>query len=453
MSSLRLASFGMRGHVGTSLTPRVVIDFTNAFASYLGGGRVLLGRDTRYSSSMIHDAALASLLSSGCEVIDLGICPTPVIQFCVNSNKADGAISISGGHNSQGWNTLTLIDSQGALMEPMGGENVLELFHAGDFKRCDWKSMGHVVEAQDFFTPYLDALEQQINGEAIRSAGFTVLIDPVGGAGCAYLEPFAKKFNLKLLPINAEPSGYLAREAEPRPRSALQMAGIIGHVKGDVGFLHSSDMGRMSLVSENGEPVSEEYTSAVIANHVLSKKTGPLITNCCSTLTLDKVAERWKAPVIKTRVGQPYVVSALADEQGVMGGEGTGSVVLPSFSRAYDGFLMMALVLEAMAERGEPLSALLNDLQRFHVVKKDIHCGLHDAFYALEGLRKVLSDEDHGKIDLTDGIRVDWEDSWMHARPSRTHQTIRIISESADKELARKHAQRVARIIEEGIWK
>ena len=451
MKTLRVTSFGIRGFVGESLTPRVLIDFASAFATFVEGGRVLIGRDTRYSSQMIHSAVVSGLLSAGCEVVDFGICPTPIVQFSVVPMKAAGALSISGGHNPMGWNALMLIGADGSFLSPLGGETVLDVFHAGDFRKADWQHMGSVQNANDFSTPYFDALEKHINVPAIRKAGLTALIDPVGGAGCSFLESFAARFGFSLVPVNAQPSGYLAREAEPRPRSALQMASIIKRLGGHVGFVLSSDMGRLSLVTEDGEPASEEYTFAVIADHILGKRTGTIVTNCCTTRTIDDIARSRNATVVKTPVGQAFVVSALMDEQGILGGEGSGSVALPAFSRAFDGFLMMALVLEAMAEKGKPLSELIKGLPRYHIVKKRVLCDSRKGYHALEILRDRLVDQAGGRVDHTDGMRVDWDDGWVHARASQTEQMIRVISEAKNRAVAEQRAEDISRIIEQEV--
>jgi phosphomannomutase len=451
MKTLRVTSFGIRGFVGESLTPKVLIDFASAFATFVEGGRVLIGRDTRYSSPMIHSAVVSGLLSAGCEVVDFGICPTPIVQFSVVPMKAAGALSISGGHNPMGWNALTLIGSDGSFLSPLGGETVLDVFHAGDFRKEDWQHMGSIRNADDFATPYFEALEKHVNVPAIRKAGLTVLIDPVGGAGCSFLESFAARFGFSLVPINAQPSGYLAREAEPRPRSALQMASIIKRLGGHVGFVLSSDMGRLSLVTEDGEPASEEYTFAVIADHVLGKRTGTIVTNCCTTRTIDDIARNRRATVVKSPVGQAFVVSSLMDEQGILGGEGSGSVALPEFSRAFDGFLMMALVLEAMAEKGHRLSELIKGLPRYHIVKKRVVCDSRKGYHALEILRDRLENQAGGRVDHTDGMRVDWDDGWVHARASQTEQMIRVISEAKNRAVAEQRAEDISRIIEQEV--
>jgi len=448
MRTLRLASFGIRGYVGESLSPNAVIDFVSAFATFLDGGRLLLGRDTRYSSPMFHAAATSALLSAGCEVLDFGICPTAMLQFSVPRYSAQGAVSISGGHNAMGWNAVSLIGADGAYLEPVGGETVLDIFHAGDFEKKDWRHMGAVRAVTDFAALYFEALAQQVNLDAIRRARFTVLVDPVGGAGCAFLQPFAELLGLNLVPFNAEPSGYLAREAEPRPRSAMQMASTIRYLHGHVGFVLDSDAARMSLVSEDGEPASEEYTFAVIADHVLGKRKGTVVTNCCTSRTIDDIARRHEVHLVRTRVGQAYVMSALADEQGILAGEGSGSVSLPAFSRGFDGFLMMALVLESMAESGRKLSEILKALPRYQIVKKSIPLDSRNAYRALVDLEAAWRTEHAGQVDHTDGLRVDWDDGWIHARASRTEPLLRIISESTTRQTAEARAEQAVRLVE-----
>jgi len=228
----------------------------------------------------------------------------------------------------------------------------------------------------------------------------------------------------------------------------LQMASFIQHVKGQVGFVLSSDMSRMSMVSESGEPTSEEYTFAVIADHILGRKPGIVVTNCCTTRTIDDIAARHHSRVVKTPVGQAYIVSAVEDEMAVLGGEGSGSAMLPSFSRGFDGFLMMALVLEAMAVRQLPLSELLKNLPRYHIIKRSVACGSRKGYSALENIKeRVYEFGDVDSFDMTDGMRMNWKDGWLHARASHTEEIVRVISESTNRELAEKRGDMMLRLI------
>lgn len=449
MKTLRLSSFALRGFVGTTLTPRAAIDYASAFATHIKGGTVVVGRDTRYSSPMIHSAATSGLLNAGCNIIDLGICPTPIVQFAVRHYGAAGGLSITGGHAEAGWNSLNIINSEGSLFDALSGQTVLDIFHSKEYIKKDWQGMGKVTHLNDFLTPYLDALDDCVNTEAIRAAKFTVLMDPLGGAGVPYMEAFSERLGLNLVPINGEANGYLAREAEPRPRSAKQMASILPYVKGDAGFVFSSDMVRMSLVSEAPEPKSEEYTFAIIANHVLSKQQGTVVTNCCTSRLIDDIASKHNCPLVKTKVGQPYILTSLADEQGVLGGEGNGSVALPQWGLCFDGFIMMALVLEAMAENKATLSELVDDLPSYHIVKKNLPCVSSKSYRSLEHVEKLWRQEDQAEINVLDGLRVDDKDGWKYVRASRTEQAIRIIAESTDPDKAEQEAENIIRTLEE----
>ncbi|MCK5851110.1 MAG: phosphoglucosamine mutase [Kiritimatiellae bacterium] len=451
MKTLRLANFGIRGSIGDSLTPEVIIDFASAFGTFIDGGRLLVARDTRASSPMIHSAVISGFLSAGCDVIDFGICPTPILQHAVEKHQAQGAVSISGGHNRMGMNALTLIGSKGAYIEPVGGETVLDIYHARNFLKKDWDQLGSVSECSDYTDTYFDALEKHVDAEAIRKAGFTVLIDPVNGAGCRFIKSFAKLFGLKMVPINDDEDGHPAHDPEPRPRNARQVASLIPHLNADIGFVTSSDMGRLSFVCEDGRTPSEEYTFAVIANHVLKRQSGVVVTNCCTTRMVDDIARAHNATIVKTPVGQAYIISSLADEDGVIAGEGNGSVALPDFSMGCDAFLMMALTLESMAQNGRKISELIGELPEYHIVKKTIYTAAQRGYRALEIVSKNTQWIDNGKIDITDGIRVDWDDGWLHMRASHTEPMIRIASESTSKRKAENRAVTIARLLEQSL--
>lgn len=451
MNRLRLASFGLRGFVGDSLPPASLIDFAAAFGTYANHGCVLVGRDTRDSSPMLHAAVLAGLLGTGCEALDLGVCPTCMLQYATSKFGAQGAISISGGHNGTGWNALTLVGADGSILEPASGETVLDCFHARAFSFSSSQPAAKRVPPSEFAPQYFASLSNHVNVDAIRSQNYRILVDPVGGAGCDYLEAFADTLGIEIVPINARPSGYLARDPEPRPRSALQMASIIPHTGGNAGFVLSSDLGRVSVVSETGEPASEEFTFSLIASHRLAKQAGPVVTNVCTTRMIDDLASQYDVPLVKTHVGQAYIVSAVNDIEAVLGGEGNGSVVLPEFSLAFDGFMMMALILEAMAEQDVSMSQLIGRLPRYKIVKRSVPCDSHDAYRAIEAIKEFRVFANHGQIDVKDGVRVDWPDSWIHVRNSRTQQLLRVIAEGSNAEEVHDRAEQAIRIIQQAL--
>lgn len=448
MKTLRLSGFGIRGFVGESLAPEDVIEFAAAFAAYLEGGRVLIGRDPRASSPMLHAAALSSLLAAGVETLDLGVCPTPAIQWAVPRLAAAGAIAISGGHHPAGWNALLLIGPDGGPLEPAAGEQVLDLYHAGVALRRGAKDIGAVRSVEGLADEYLSALERQVDADAIRAARGRIVADPVGGAGCEYLAAWARRFGVEVAAVNGEPSAYLARDPEPRPRTARPIGAILRALDGRAGFVFSSDMGRCALVTETGEPLSEEYTFALVADHVLRRSPGTVVTNGCTSRMVDDLAARYGAPLVKTAVGQAYVISAVRDEQAALGGEGSGSVALGRFALAFDGLLAMTLILESLALDGAPLSRRAEELPRYEIVKRSVACDPGKGYRALDRLRERLEREGGGALDETDGLRMDYEDGWVHARASRTEPRVRVISEARERAVAEARAEAAIRAME-----
>ncbi len=448
MKTLRLSNFGIRGFIGESLTPETVIEFASAFAAYLGGGRVAVGRDTRASSPMLHAAALSSLLAAGCETLDLGVCPTPLIQWAVPRLKAAGALAISGGHHPAGWNALLLLGPDGGPLEPAAGEQALDLYHAGVALRRGAAEIGAARTVEGLVEEYLEALERRVDGAAIRAGRFRVVADPVGGAGCAALPTWARRFGVDLVAVNGEPSTYLARDPEPRPRTARPISSILRALGAHAGFVFSSDMGRCSLVTEAGEPLSEEYTFALVADHVLRRSRGVVVTNVCTSRMIDDLAARRDAPLVKTAVGQAYVVSALRDERAILGGEGSGSAALGSFALAFDGFLAMTLILESLALDGAPLSRRVRELPRYEIVKRSVACNPGEGYRALDRLRERWERESAGAFDETDGLRMDYPDGWVHVRASRTEPRVRVISEARERAAAEARAEAAIRAME-----
>lgn len=441
MNTLRIASFGIRGRVGDSLTPIGAVRFGTAFGAFAGAGDVVLASDTRRSSPMLTAAVRSALMSTGCRVLDLGICPTPMLQYLVSKWGAAGGVSVSGGHNAMGWNSISLIDARGAFLDPVSGEAVLDAFHTGGPDGHVASDRAGTVEPQSGFSrEYFDGLRAAVDCDAIRQAGFKILMDPIAGAGCAFLNEFAETVGVTLFPVNGEPSDYLPREPEPRPRSAQQMASIIQAVGGDAGFVFSSDMGRLSLVTEDGEPISEEYSFALITDHVLQKTPDSVITNPCTSRMIDDLAQTHQVSLMKSRVGQAYLQSMAADERAVLAGEGSGSAAYLPFSPAFDGFLMTALILENMAMRSAPLSELKASLPQYHITKRSVPCPSSQVYRILDSVTQYFKRRLRGELSQLDGVRVDLDTGWIHARASRTQQLIRVISEDEQEETAEARA-------------
>ncbi len=439
MKLLKIGISGVRGIVGETITPDLVMNFACAFGTYLNSKRVLLARDTRISGPMLHSACLSALISTGCDVLDLGVCPTPILQHTVKKLRAKGAISISAGHNDIEWNALTFINQEGTYLNAFQGEEVLDIYHLGKFKKVSSEKLGRIKSVDNYLDVYFKSLKRFLDAQAIRKSGLKVVIDPCNGAGAKIIDQLSCFLNFELVPVNNEPNGYFPHDPEPRPRNAQQVASIIKVVKADVGFVLNSDVSRVSLVAEDGETLSEEYTFPLIASYYLKKKPGAVISNHSTSAMVDDVARENNCPLVKIRVGQSFSIQSLVNEAGVIAGEGSGGVAIAEFQPAFDGFLAMGMVLETMARTKKKISQIIAELPRYHRVKEKIYCPPPKVHSVVNEVQKLFPEQ---KIDSSDGIKIEFEEGWLHIRASATEPMIRVIAEDRSKDKAQERAEK-----------
>ncbi len=448
MKLLKVGLSGVRGIVGEALTPELVMDFAAAFGTRLGGGRVLVGRDTRPSGPMLHAAVLAALASTGCNVVDIGVCPSPILQFLVPRLRARGGVSITAGHNDAAWNALAFINREGASLNGFQGREVLDLYHLGRFRKARGARLGAVRPLGDYRGRYFDALAGYLDARAIAAAGLKVAIDPGNGAGAGFVDDFCRRLGVELVAVNDEPSGYFPHDPEPRPRNAGELASLVRVAGADAGFLLNSDVSRVSIVAEDGETLSEEYTLPIAAGRGLEREPGAVVTNLSTSRMIEDVAARAGRRVVKAPVGQSHIIQKLLVEEAGFAGEGSGSVAARSFHPAFDGFLAMGLVLEALAVGGRKISDIVAGLPRYHIVKEKIPCPPAKVHSVVAEARRLFGRDE---ITLVDGVRADWKDGWVHVRASATEPMIRVIAENVSREKAQADLDRVVRAVGEFI--
>ena len=444
MKLLKIGISGIRGIVGETVTPELVINFSCAFGTFLNGGKILLGRDSRTSGPMLHAAALSALLSTGCDVIDFGICPTPILQYMVKKLGARGAISVSAGHNDSLWNALTFINSEGTYLNEFQGEEVLDLYHLGKFSKASTNNLGKLKSSQKPFAVYFDDLQRFLDAALIKRTNFRVVIDACNGGGAGIIDLFCRHLGCEIIPLNNNPDGDFPHDPEPRPKNATEVASIVKILKADIGFLLNSDVSRISIVTDSGETLSEEYTLPLVAEYYLHKNPGTVITSQSTSKMIEDVADKFGSPVLRTQVGQSYTIQSLIYEEAVLAGEGSGSVAIREFHPAFDGFLSMGLILESLAASGQKISEKIRQLPKYHIVKQKLYCPPFKA-HSIVGRVKTLFGQT--RIDLTDGIRVETNDGWIHVRTSATEPMIRIISESLSKNKAEERMDKVLHYI------
>ena len=352
MRSFRLGGAGMHGETGNGLTPDLAIDFASALGSYLDGGKIVIASDTRFSSLMFRHAVVSALMSCGSTVYTAGISPAPMLHFLIPYLHADGGLLLGAGHHPAGWNAIVPLSSYGAYLNSVQLQELLDIYHAHNYRYCSWDNTGTLeVVPENAASAYLDMIASLVDAQLIASKNYKIIIDFCNGSGSTLSSGFASRLGLELIPINDELSGILPHDPEPRPRSSFQMKSMMKALSADAGFVFNSDVSRAAVVTNSLETLSEEYTLPLVADHILGRTSRPssVVTNCCSTRTLDEIVLRHNGRLMKTKVGQASVIDKMIESGAVLAGDGSGSVACAGGVKGFDGFMTVAMILESMA--------------------------------------------------------------------------------------------------------
>jgi len=437
MKPLKIGITGVRGIVGETFTPELVIAFAQAVGTYLGGGRILVCRDTRPSGPMVRSAVMAGLLAAGCEAIDLGVCPTPTMQLAVTHLNAAGGVSITAGHNPSQWNALKFVRGDGLYLNTRQAEELLDIFHQGEFEKAKWNDIPTHIETQDAIERHIEVLKNAFDVEAIRARRLTVAVDCCNGA-CSVLSPrWLAELGCTVLAINDDIRAPFPHDPEPKRETMAQLRAIVKAGRADIGFAHDADGERLGIVTETGEPLSEEMTLALATDIKLSRTPGAVVTNISTTQTIEKIAARYNSSVIRVPVGAAYVSEAILEHNAVIGGEGNGAVAIPEIHAANDSAAATGLILEQMARTGKRVSELVANLPRYTMLKHYVQIEPNLLYSALQKARDEAERAGAAEIDFSDGIKLTWPDGWVHIRASNTQPMIRVIAEAESETRAR----------------
>lgn len=440
---LMISVSGVRGVVGEGLDPITVARFGAAFGTFLGkGSKVVVGRDTRTSGEMVKSLAVGGLLSTGCKVIDVGICPTPTVQVAVMHHKAEGGVAITASHNPAEWNALKFMGPEGIFLDSAQGERLVSIFeNPQSYRYAKWDEIRPVEGDEGAVERHIEAVLSLVNVGAIRGRKFKVAVDCCNGAGALVIPELLSRLGCEVIPLHCQPNGLFPHNPEPVAENIGELCQLVRESGADVGFAFDADVDRLAIVSERGEPLGEEHTLALVVDYVLSRRPGVVVTNVSTSMAIDDVAERYGCKVVRTPVGEVNVCKAMREHGAVIGGEGNGGIIVPDLHYGRDALIGAALVLEYMAEAGEPISALAGRIPRYFMVKGKMP--LPQGVSREELLSKVRAALEGLKMDLTDGVKVICEDGWLHIRPSGTEPVVRIIAEAEGEERARE-------LVEEG---
>ncbi|MEM7231963.1 MAG: phosphoglucosamine mutase [Planctomycetota bacterium] len=431
--SLKIGLSGVRGIAGESLTPQLVTSFAAAFGTHCGRGPVVLGTDTRPSREMVTEAAVAGLLSVGCEPILLGVVPAPTLQHYVARAKALGGICVTASHNPMEWNALKFFGADGILLRPNQFTELLDLYHQGVYPRVPAAEIPDPTHESTASGAHHDRVLDCVDVDRIRERRFRVVVDGCNGASSEFTPDFLRRLNCEVIELHTQVDEPFPRDPEPTPENTTRLAELVRSEGADVGFALDADADRLGLVGDTGEHLGEDATIGIVVQHRLSTHPGPVVISMSTSRMVEDIADAFGVPVHRARVGEIHVVEAMAEFGSDLGGEGNGGVIIPSVNPCRDSFLAIAMILEGLATSGKRLSEMRAELPRYSLKKEKLPCRPRQIALAIRRLKRVYAE---GDIDTTDGLRVSWPDRWLHVRGSNTEPVLRVLAEGPDEATA-----------------
>jgi phosphomannomutase len=392
----------------------------------------------------VRDAALSALVASGAEVIDLDVVTTPGVAMMVKHLQADGAMIATASHNPIQWNGLKMLNHQAVALPPEEAERVKQLFNEN---QPGFVRVGQLIPPQrnsETHALHNKRVLDHVDVLGISTKRFKVVLDSVNGAGCVATATLLSKLGCQLVHLNGTPDGQFQHEPEPTEANLTGLADEVRRQKAAVGFAQDPDADRLAVVDENGTYIGEEYTLALCAKWILSKRPGVACANLSTSRMLDDIAAANGSKVVRTPVGEANVVQAMMKHNAVIGGEGNGGVIDTRIVPGRDSLVAIGYILNLMAATGKTISQLVTEIPRYQIIKTKFECRREDANRAVEAVKKEFASE---KIDTQDGIRIDWPTAWVHARPSNTEPIMRIIAEAPDRPTAERKIAAVQAVV------
>jgi phosphomannomutase len=447
LQGLMVSASGVRGIVGQTLTPEVVLRVAGAHASFLEPGPIVVGRDTRPSGAWVSRLTHAALLASGHDVIDVGVAPTPTILYAIRHHGAAGGIAITASHNPAPWNALKLFGPGGTFLAPAQSDEVARRARQG---RASWVANDQVGEFREdagAIQRHRDAILRLpgFDREGIRKRRFRVVIDAVNGAGSIATPQLLEALGCEVERLYCEPDGRFPRVAEPLPENLGALGERVRAFGAAIGFANDPDADRLAIVDERGEPIGEERTLQIAVDWALRNQVGPVAVNASTSIGVDRIAKRYGAPVHRTRIGEAHVAQKLIELHGVIGGEGNGGVIYPALHATRDGLLAAAIALDWLARDARPLSARVAELPPVAMVKRKLDLKLEDLDSLQDALSRAFPD---GERNVLDGVKYLWEDRWVQVRASGTEPIVRVLAEARTGAEAESLADRAVEAVE-----
>ncbi len=446
----------MGGKPGAGLTPVDVVRYAAAYGTWLLKRnkycKVVIGRDGRISGPMVSGLVIHTLTGLGIDVIDLGLSTTPTVELAVPLEKAAGGIILTASHNPREWNALKLLNEKGEFLSGADGAEVLDIAAAEDFYFAPVEKLGLIESNDSYLQKHIDAILQYplVNKEAIASKNFKIVVDAINSSGAVFVPALLKALGVSdVMVLNAEVTGKFAHNPEPLPEHLLELSNSVVKSKADLGIVVDPDVDRLAFVCEDGEMFGEEYTLVAVADYMLSHRKGNTVSNMSSTKALREFTEKHGGMYTPSAVGEVNVVAKMKEVNAVIGGEGNGGIIVPDFHYGRDALIGIALFLSHLAVSGKKVRALRKTYPEYFISKNKIE--LESGLNVNKIFNEIKKKYKSHPINTEDGLKIEFENDWVHLRTSNTEPIIRIYSESDSEIKANNIATKLIQDIREAI--
>lgn len=450
---------GFRGTIGgksgDTLNPLDIVKFVSSYATLrrqavkAGANKIVVGRDARISGPMVSKVVCGTLLGLGYDVVDIGLASTPTTELAVIMEKADGGIIITASHNPRQWNALKLLNEHGEFLDKDEAAEVVKVADIGDFSYADVDHLGKYKADSSYNQKHIDLVKslELVDVEAIRKANFRVALDTVNSVGGVILPELLKQLGVETVNgLYLEPTGDFKHNPEPLEKNLGDIMSLMSKGGYDVGFVVDPDVDRLALIDERGKMYGEEYTLVTVADYILQNTPGNTVSNLSSTRALRDVTEKYGCKYTPSAVGEVNVVTKMKEVGAVIGGEGNGGVIYPAAHYGRDALVGIALLLTYFAKLGKRISEIRNMYPHYEMAKNRID--LKEGSNPDAILAKMKEKYQGDNVTTIDGVKIDFEDKWVHLRKSNTEPIIRVYSEAHTAKEAQDLGERFVKEIE-----
>ncbi|MEM7548195.1 MAG: phosphoglucosamine mutase [Bacteroidota bacterium] len=448
---------GIRGTIGgkpnEGLTPVDIVKFSAAFGTWAkeksGKSTIIIGRDARVSGEMVSKLVSSTLQALGLDVIDLGLSTTPTVEMFVPKNEAAGGIILTASHNPAQWNALKLLNEKGEFISGANGQEVLQIAENDDFLFSEVKELGEITIDDSALEYHINAILElpMVDVESIRAKGFKVVLDAVNSSGGIAIPKLLEKLSVEVKKLYCEPTGIFPHNPEPLPENITEICNEVKHGRYDLGIIVDPDVDRLALVSEDGSPFGEEYTLVAVADYILKNTKGNTVSNLSSTRALRDVTEKHGGAYSSAAVGEVNVVEEMKASKAIIGGEGNGGIIYPELHYGRDALVGIALFLSHLAKSDITASKLRASYPEYHISKNKIE--LNDGIDVDSVLKSIKHQYHNHPVNTVDGVKIEFENEWVHLRKSNTEPIIRIYSEADSESKAESLAKKLISDIKE----